>query len=400
MRQLWSKIRYTPFMMEFFDFFKKGDLVLLSLCLLTSGLGCLMVASTNNYRGFTRYVAIQLIAIMLGVFLYMVVSSVNADFISEHRRFLVGFNCVLLMMLLTPFGTDYNSGNRSWLEFPFLPMDIQPAEFCKITFVVILASTMASHQNRISSISSVVHMVFQLGLVAGMNVVISRDAGVSLIFVFIFIIMAFAGGVRWYWFAAGGGAIAACIPILWNYFMEPYQKNRILVLFDPTIDPNGLKERYQSYRSLLSLKGGGLTGQGLFNGNRTQIGALPAQHTDFIFSAIGEEMGFLGCLLVLTLLLLIIGRCIWVGTRSQDYLRRMICFGVAAALIFQMVSNVGMCLGVAPVIGLTLPFISYGGSSMMSLYAMMGLVSGVYARPEPKPHERYIHAPAESLRWY
>ena len=400
MRQLWSKIRYTPFMIEFFDFFKKGDLILLSLCLLTSGFGCLIVASTNNYRGFTRYVAIQIIAILLGVFMYMVVSSISADFISEHRRFLVGFNCVLLFLLLTPFGTDHGSGNRSWLEFPLLPMDIQPAEFCKITFVVILASVMASHQNRISSIPSVFHMVFQLGLVAGLNVVISGDAGVSLIFVFIFIIMAFAGGVKWYWFAMGGAGIAAALPILWNFVMKPYQKERILVLFDPSIDPYGLDARYQSYRALLSLNGGGLTGQGLFNGNRTQVGALPAQHTDFIFSALGEEMGYLGCMLVLVLLSLIVIRCIYVGTRSQDYLRRMICFGVAAALIFQTVSNVGMNLGVAPVIGLTLPFISYGGSSIMSLYAMMGLVSGVHARPEAKPHERYIQPPPETLRWY
>lgn len=400
MRQLWNKFRYTPFMLELFDFFKKGDLVLLGLCLLTSGFGCLMVASANNHRGFMRYVAIQVIAILLGVLLYMIVSSISADFISEHRRFLIGFNCVLLLMLLSPFGTDHNSGNRSWLEFPFLPMDIQPAEFCKITFVVILASVMASHQNRISSIRSIFDMVFQLGLVAGLNVVISGDAGVSLIFVFIFVLMAIAGGVKWYWFAIGGGGVAAAAPILWNYLMKPYQKDRILVLFDPTIDPYGLGVRYQSYRSLLSLKGGGLVGQGLFNGNRTQIGALPAQHTDFIFAALGEEMGFLGCMLVLVLLTLIIARCIWVGTRSPDYLRRMICFGVAAALIFQMIANVGMCLGVMPVIGLTLPFISYGGSSIMSLYAMMGLVSGVHAHPEPKAHERYVHAPASTLRWY
>ena len=400
MRALWNKFRYTPFMIEFFDFFKKGDLVLLSLCLVTSFFGCLIVASSTNHNGFMRYLVIQMAAIVLGVFMYMVVSSSSIDFFSEHRQFLVGFNCVILLMLLTPFGEDYKSGNRSWLEFPFLPMAIQPAEFCKITFVVIFASVMASHQNRISSVRSVFHMVFHLGLVAGMNVVISGDAGVSLIFVFIFIIMAFAGGVKWYWFAMGGGGIGAMIPILWNFVMKNYQKERILVLFDPSIDPQGLGPRYQSYRALLSLKAGGLTGQGLFNGNRTQVGALPAQHTDFIFSALGEEMGFLGCLLVLALLICIIARCIYVGSKSQDYLRRMICFGVAAALIFQMVSNVGMNLGVAPVIGLTLPFVSYGGSSMMSLYAMMGLVSGVHARPEPKTHERYIQAPPETLRWY
>jgi rod shape determining protein RodA len=163
-----------------------------------------------------------------------------------------------------------------------------------------------------------------------------------------------------------------------------------MVLFDPTIDPQGIDERYHTKRSLLSLTGGGLLGQGLFKGNRTQIGALPAQHTDYIFSAIGEEMGYVGCILVLILLVAIVARCIQVGTRSQDYLRRLVCFGAATALIFQICSNVGMCIGVTPVIGLTLPFVSYGGSSVVSLYAMLGLVSGVYARPAPKSHELYI----------
>ena len=172
--------------------------------------------------------------------------------------------------------------------------------------------------------------------------------------------------------------------------MDGYQRKRFLVLIDPTVDPMGLKERYHLKRSLLSLTGGGLTGQGLFNGNRTQIGALPAQHTDFIFSAIGEEMGYIGCLAILALLVAIIARCLYVGTKSQDYMRRMVCFGAASALMFQVFVNVGMCIGLMPVIGLTLPFISYGGSSMVSLYAMLGLVSGVHARPAPRKHELYL----------
>ena len=151
--------------------------------------------------------------------------------------------------------------------------------------------------------------------------------------------------------------------------------------------------RYHLKRSLLSLTGGGMTGQGLFNGNRTQAGALPAQHTDFIFSSIGEELGYVGCFLVLVMLFLIIARCIWVGCQSPDYMRRLVCFGVAAALIFQVCVNVGMCIGVLPVIGLTLPLISYGGSSVVTIYAMLGLVSGVYARPAPPSHERYIQPP-------
>ncbi len=401
MRQLWEKIRYTSFVSEVLSFFKKGDLVLLFLCLLTSAFGCLVVASTTNHNGTLRYVIIQAVAVVLGVVMYILVSAVSADFIAEHRMVLVAFNCFLLFLLLTPFGEDYNSGNRSWLVFPFLPMAIQPAEFCKITFVIILASVMASHQNRISSVRSVMHMVWQLGVVAGLNFVISGDAGVSLIFAFMFIIMAFAGGVKWPWFAAAGGAIAVGAPIVWNLGILPdYMMERLRALVDHSVDPDGLDERYQIVRSMLSLNGGGLTGQGLFNGNRTQVGALPAQHTDFIFSAIGEELGFLGCLLTVTLILLIIVRCIRVGMRSKDYLRRMICFGVAAALIFQTLMNIGMNVELLPIIGLTLPFISYGGSSVMSLYAMLGLVSGVYARPEPKPHERYIQAPPELTRWY
>lgn len=401
MRRLWEKVRYTPFVMEVLRFLKKGDLVLLFLCLFTSAFGCLVVASTTNHNGTLRYVVIQAVAMILGVVMYVLVSSVSIDFISEHWRALVGFNCFMLFLLLTPFGEDYNSGNRSWLVFPFLPMAIQPAEFCKITYVIIMASVMSAHQNRISHWKSVAHMVLHLGLVAGLNVVISGDVGVSLIFAFIFVMMAMCGGVHWGWFALAGGAIAVLAPIAWVLDLVPdYMKGRIISLFDPSIDPEGLDERYQIVRSQLSLNGGGLTGQGLFNGNRTQIGALPAQHTDFVFSAIGEELGFLGCLLTVVLILLIIIRCVWVGFKSPDFLRRMVCFGVASALIFQMVMNIGMNVGMLPIIGLTLPFISYGGSSVMSLFAMLGLVSGVHARPEARQHERYIKAPPELTRWY
>lgn len=369
--------------------FLSGDKILLLLCLVTSCLGCIAIASATAHHETLRYVFVQMGAIAIGVVCYVIVSCIDLEFISEHRLALVIFN-TLLLLLLIPFGVDYNSGNKSWLDFPFLPFAIQPAELCKITFILILASVMASNQRKISSIKSVMTMVFHLGLLFGTNMVLSKDAGVSLIFAFIFLGMALAGGVHLVWFGIGGSLLAAAAPFLWFKVMSPHQKNRIMVLFDPTIDPQGIDERYHTKRSLLSLTGGGLLGQGLFNGNRTQIGALPAQHTDYIFSAIGEEMGYVGCILVLLLLVAIVARCIQVGTRSQDYLRRLVCFGAATALIFQICSNVGMCIGLTPVIGLTLPFVSYGGSSVVSLYAMLGLVSGVYARPAPRSHERYI----------
>jgi rod shape determining protein RodA len=385
---------------ELRDFFRKGDMVLLLLCLLTTAFGCLVIASTTNYTGSIRYVVVQVGAALIGVFLFAIVSSIDADFFSEHRYLLIAFNCLLLLMIV-PFGTDNGTGNKSWLDFSFLPVDIQPAEICKIAFVLILASVMASHQNRISSFPSVLHMAFHLILLVGLNMYVSRDLGVSLIFIFIFIGMTFAGGVSMIWYLVTAGGLVALAPAIWNFVLSGYQRNRIEVLFNPNLDPNGTGARYHTVRSLRSLTGGGLLGQGLFQGTRTQTPeALYAQHTDYIFSAIGEELGYVGCALTIILLVLIIARCIWVGNRSQDYMRRLICFGVSAALIFQVISNVGMCMGITPVIGLTLPFISYGGSSLVSLFAMLGLVSGVYARPSPASHERYIRPPLKSIRYH
>lgn len=375
---------------ELKDFPKKGDMFLLVLCLIVAGFGLVAIASATSapkFEGNFRYLAVQTVSICLGVVMYAMVSSIDLDFLSEHRLALVAFNCFLLLLLITPLGTDNNSGNRSWLKLPLL--NVQPAEICKITYIIIMASVMASHQNRISHPVSVIHMGMHLMLLVGLNLVVSSDMGVSLIFVFIFIGMTFAGGVSMWWFAAAGGAIAIAAPILWQFLGE-YQRNRILILFDESIDPMGINERYHSKINLQSLTGGGLTGQGLFNGNRTQGGNLFAQHTDYIFSSMGEELGFVGCVLIMLMELLIIARCIYVGVRCQDYMRRVVCFGAASALMFQVMINTGMCIGVMPVIGLTLPLISYGGSSVVTIFAMLGLVSGAYARPQSLSHERYV----------
>ena len=375
---------------ELRDFTKKGDMVLLILCLCVAGFGVLCIASATSAEKFgsnIKYLVIQVVAIGLGTLMYAMVSSIDLDYLSEHRGVMVAFNVFLLLMLISPLGTDNNTGNRSWIDLG--PISVQPAEICKITYIIINASVMASHQNRISHPVSIIHMGIHLMLLVGLNLALSSDMGVSLIFVFIFIGMAFAGGVSLWWFALAIGSIAAAFPILWQ-FLGQYQRNRILILFDPTIDPQGINERYHSKINLQSLTGGGLTGQGLFGGNRTQSGALFAQHTDYIFSSMGEELGFVGCVFIMILELAIIARCIFVGIRCQDYMRRLVCYGAASALMFQLMINVGMCIGVMPVIGLTLPLISYGGSSVVTIFAMLGLVSGAYARPSSLSHERYV----------
>ena len=379
------------FLEELKDFRKKGDMFLLILCLIVAGFGLVCIASATSADKFgsnIRYIALQLVAVGLGVAIYAVISSIDLDVMSEYRTALIAFNCMLLLMLI-PFGTDNNTGNRSWLDIPLIPFMIQPAEICKITYVVVMASVMSAHQNRISHPVSVFHMVFHLLLLFGLNMALSSDMGVSLIFVFIFIGMTFAGGVSLWWFALAVSAIALAFPILWQFLGE-YQQNRILILFDETIDPLGINERYHSKINLQSLTGGGMTGQGLFNGNRTQGGNLFAQHTDYIFSSMGEELGFIGCVVIMLLELAIIARCIYVGIKCQDYMRRVVCFGAASALMFQVLINTGMCIGVMPVIGLTLPLISYGPSSVVTIFGMLGLVSGAYARPQSLSHERYV----------
>ena len=382
------------FLQELQDFPKKCDWILLLLCLVTAAFGLVVITSATSaakFEGNTRYIVVQMASIFLGVLAYAVISSIDIEAMSENRNWLVAFN-VFLLLLLIPFGTDNNTGNRSWLDLPLMPMYIQPAEICKITYIVIMASVMNAHQNSVSTVPSIMHMVLHLGILVGLNMVLSRDAGVSLIFVFIFIGMTFAGGVHLGWFALAIGTIAVAFPLVFPYLGE-HQQERILILLDPTYDAAGIGARYHYKINLLSLTGGGLTGQGLFSGIRTQGGNLFAQHTDYIFSSIGEELGFFGCLLVMILQFAIIARCIWVGMRCQDYIRRLVCYGAASALMFQVIINIGMCIGVMPVIGLTLPFISYGGSSVVTLFAMLGLVSGSYARPASLSHERYIRPP-------
>ncbi|MBQ8621580.1 MAG: FtsW/RodA/SpoVE family cell cycle protein [Oscillospiraceae bacterium] len=376
---------------ELKDFRKKGDMFLLILCLIVAGFGLVCIASATSADKFgsnLRYIVLQSVAILMGVAAYIMISSLDLELLSEHRAALVAFNCMLLLLLI-PFGDDNDSGNRSWLDIPGLPFMVQPAEICKVTYIIIMASVMSSHQNTISHPVSVIHMGMHLMLLVGLNLALSSDMGVSLIFVFIFIGMTFAGGVSFWWFAAAIGCILAAFPVLWQFLGE-YQQNRILILFDETIDPQGINERYHSMMNLRSLTGGGLTGQGLFNGNRTQAGALFAQHTDYIFSSMGEELGYFGCVIIMLMELAIIARCFYVGIKCQDYMRRVVCFGAGSALMFQVMINVGMCIGVMPVIGLTLPFISYGASSVVTIFAMLGLVSGAHARPQSLSHERYV----------
>ncbi len=372
------------------DIFKKGDMVLLALCVAATVFGIVMIYAATVWEGSTRYIVVQTGSLAAGILIYLALTAFDIDILAGQRTILFLFNVVFIGMLLI-WGVEGTSGNLSWLSFPFLPFNIQPAEVCKITYIIILAKTMSIHQTRISSVRSVGQITAHMLFIVALIILISRDTGVALIFVFIFLAMAYVGGVSGWWFLGGAGAFAVAAPTLWNTVLREDQKNRILVLYDPSIDPSGLGELWQTNQNLKALRNGGLSGQGLFHGDMTSAGGvLPAQHTDSIFSSIGEQLGMIGCLILLVLLLSIVARIIYVGMKSPDYMNRLICIGIASMLLFQILINVGMCLGLLPVIGLALPFISYGGSSILTSFMAMGIVSGIKMRPARDIRAHYI----------
>lgn len=371
------------------EIFKKGDMILLALCVVASMFGIVMIYAATYTEGSTRMIVIQTASLFAGTLVYLGMTALDIDILAGQRTILFLFNAIFIAMLLQ-WGIEGSTGNRSWLHFSFLPFNIQPAEVCKLTYIIILAKTMSIHRNRVSSLRCVSNITLNMLFIVAEIVVVSKDMGVALIFVFIFLVMAYAGGVSGWWFLGGAGAFAAVSPYLWANVLRNDQKNRILAIIDPTIDPTGEGVLWQTNKNLEALRNGGLSGQGLFHGDLTNAGTLPARHTDSIFCSIGEQLGMIGCLAVLLLLLAVVARCIYVGMKSPDYMNRLICIGVASMFLFQILINIGVCLGLLPVIGLALPFFSYGGSSLMTSFLAAGIVSGIKMRPAPDISAHYI----------
>lgn len=370
------------------DFIKKADMVLLLLCIIATIFGIVAISSATQVEGSTRFVMVQSIALVLGIVVYVILTLVDVDIIAERREILLVFS-LLFIGCLRFWGISGETGNRSWLDIPLLPINVQPAEVCKIFFIIILGKGMSVSQNRISSPLTVGKLGGLTAFFFLLIIFVSSDMGVALIYLFIFLVMAFVGGVNIIWFLIGFGTLVVAAPILLAMMRED-QYNRIMMIFDPSIDPTGQGVRWQTNLSLQAITNGGLSGQGLYNGTMVRSSSIPAQHTDFIFSAIAEELGILGCVAVLLLLTAIVVRCLYVGVKSGNYMNRIICVGIASMLVFQIIINVGMCLGLLPVIGLTLPFISYGGSSIFTMFMAMGIVSGIHMRPAPDANARYI----------
>ena len=378
------------------EFFRKADVVLLVLILAASLFGVALIYSATQYMGISgrRYVPIQLISIALGVVAYFIMSFVDVELFADRSwKWMLGFNVFIILLLLTPFGVGgETTGNNSWLAFPFLPFNIQPAEVAKVFFVLLLALQCHKLQNwGISRFSSVLQLAGHTLFMAALIAKVSGDFGMSLVYLGLFVIMAWTAGVKKRWFLLGVLAVAAALFLAWRY-LPPYIQNRFTVVIDHiTGNPETMYQQtqdagWQQTRSILAIGSGGVFGQGYLQGIQTQStseGALPARHTDEIFAVCGEELGMVGCLAVILLLAAIILRCVWVARRANSPMSAYIAMGYAAMLLLQTGINIGMCLYVFPVVGLTLPFFSSGGSSIITLYACMGIVSGIKMRSLP-----------------
>ena len=365
---------------------KKADMVLLGLCLVSTIYGIVLIASATHYTNSYREVIVQGAAAVIGLFAYFIFSVLDMEHYSEKWQWFLLFNLGFIALLLTPLGTG-KYGNKAWLTASWLPTSIQPAEIVKLTFTVLLARQMAWFRDnrKMRGFGSLFWPAAHAGLMFVWIVAISSDAGSGLVYLMIYAGMALAAGLAWYWFAAGlclfGIGFVALL--LWEK-LPSHILQRFIVLFDHSYAPDGVG--WQQTRSLMAIGSGGLFGQGLFNGIQTQSAFsenLPERETDFIFAVCGEELGMVGCLVIIVLEFLLVYRCFQTARIAKSSMGSLICVGFATMLIFQTVENIGMCLFVMPVIGLTLPFFSYGGSSIVTLYAAMGIVSGVRSRSLP-----------------
>ena len=362
-------------------YLRLSDSLLLLLCLLAAGFGMVLIYSATRSYGSERYLIVQGVALVLGLGLFVFFSLVDADLIADRWMLLFGFNIALLIVLKL-FGTEGGTGNKSWLRFG--PIGIQPSEILKITFAMLLAKQMnhlRETRRGLSSVGSVIQLAAHFALMFGLIVIISSDLGSALSFLVIFAAMCFAGGLTIWWFLLALGTGAAAAPLLWTKFLREDQRNRILAPYFPDkVDPEGLGVTWQARQSKVALASGGAGGQGFLQGVRAQGDLLPFKHTDFIFSVAGEELGLLGCAVIVILLTVIILRVLHIGLHCGNYRDMVLCVGFAGFLTFQTFENIGMCVGLTPVIGITLPFFSYGGSSMVCCFAAMGIVSGVRLR--------------------
>ncbi len=368
---------------------RQTDILFLVVCLALSVFGIIMVSSAT-FEGesyFSRDAKVMVLATCMGLFAAMVISFIDYDIILKLWP-LVGLACIVLMLGLFPFGVSPEGRSDAFSWYKIGSLYFQPSEIVKIGFIITFSFHISKVKHHISSLKHVfflcVHAAIPIFLV-----VITGDMGSALIFILMFIGMMFAAGVHWLYFPAGALAVAAASPVIWLKVFDDIQRNRILALFNPEAYPTEIYQQNQARKAIIN---GSFSGMGLFEGQLSHSTLLPERQNDMIFSVVCEETGFIGALILILLFLLLAFRIIRVGKRSGNFAAEMMCYGVAFMILSQAIINIGMCTRLLPVIGITLPFISAGGTSVVCLYLAMGLILSIYRSSSDIGYEDFRYA--------
>lgn len=360
-------------------FFKKFDYILLGLVLALTAIGIVAMPSVvDTMNSGPSILKTQLFSIALGLFLCLGFSILDYSFL---RYWGIAFYIVGLLMLMyvIPFGygrDNVNIGSNSWIDL-FGVFSFQPSELMKVAYMMFLPSQFELLKEEFSLkrlIFIAISGILPIGLILK-----QPDLGTATVFAFSFAVLIFVYGIKYRYIILSVLALGISLPFIWM-FLDNWQKNRIRVFIDPTFDPTGAG--YQTSKSIVALGSGGWSGAGLFNGIQTQGNGIPIKESDFIFSAIGEELGFIGCAAIVLLAFGIIIRCIYIASKCASYYGQFIVAGMSAMIAFHFIENIGMNIGLLPVTGIPLPFISAGGTNLIGSFAMIGIIISASIRRE------------------
>lgn len=357
------------------DYIRETDKVTILLVFAATVYGCIAVMSATRYTDSLSQFFTQCISALMGFVAAIIIS--NIDFATMLKRWYLIAPVGLIPVILTffigfaPAGTD----DKAWLLLPG-GISFQPSELLKVCFVITFSAHLGYAKekdiNKLKNLIPVLlHGAFPVGLI-----LVQGDAGTALIFACMFIAMMFAAGLKIRYYIIAAAALITASPFIYFFVMNDDQRSRIVGMFD--LEDDLLGADYQQWQGRIALANGGVTGQGLFKGELTQSSTVPEGYNDFIFVSIGEELGLLGCLAVIILLVAICLRALHVGKLCSDDRGMYIAVGIFAMILGQSVINIGMCISVLPVIGVTLPFFSAGGTSLLCLMLSVGVLLSVY----------------------
>jgi len=324
-----------------------------------------LTAGTTFVRGL-MWTGIALIA-------FVVATAFDYKWLKTFAWPLYGLQLGLLVLTLA-IGHGVGGSSR-WISIG--PFDFQFSELAKILMIVVLANYLSARQGRLGSLGSILGACV-LVIPPWMLVMLQPDLGTSLVLLAILGGMLFMSGASLRWMGALGAVVLAALPFLWTYVLRDYQKQRLTAFLDPASDVQGAG--YQLYQSQIAVGSGGLLGKGLTNGTQNQLDFLPVQESDFVAAIYLEELGFIGGLILLVLFAALLWRVLVAGWRSKDPFGMMVAAGVASMILFQLFVNLGMVLGIMPITGIPLPFVSHGGASLISLAIGLGIIQSINIR--------------------